>query len=130
MLTGVYDGKGVGCMSGDNLWGMRGVISWSGDVCCRGTLYFLPITSRSVTTLQNFGREASCYFQHSSMIRASSFVHGLLFRISGLRRSSTDGGRSEVSKGWGFSGNKRTQHKVPDGLIVKERPRQLSWAES
>ena len=82
-------GKGVGCMSGDNLWGIRGVVSTSRDVCCRGTLCFLPITSRSVTILQNFGREAGCCFQQSPMIRASSLVHGWLFGTSGLRRSST-----------------------------------------
>lgn len=63
-------------MSGDILCGMRGVISWSGDACCRGTLYFFPMISSLATTLENFGREAGCDPQHIPMTLTRSFVHG------------------------------------------------------
>ena len=69
--------KGSGHMSGDFFSGIRGVISRSRDMCCRDTLYLLPMTSRSSTTLENSGREVGWDFQHSPMSWESSFVHGL-----------------------------------------------------
>lgn len=63
-------------MSGDIFsCGMRGVISTSSGMCCRGMLYFRPIVFRLLTILENSGRDVGCCLQHDPIIWAASFVH-------------------------------------------------------